>query len=172
MVQPISKVDGDAAALIAEMKRRARVDTDTQLARILETTQSNVSTWKKRKRVPESVLLRFDRLNLAASSTPELRIVAARALALKAAELAKVRVRKGGKAGETVVFMTFATAWDAVVRAIAADLERKERDTRRWSTDIVGELVESDAYVGAIVDWAMSLPMSDIASLGAPKLPQ
>ena len=172
MTQPVSQIEGNADALITEMKRRVGADTDTDLARVLGTSQSNVSTWRKRQRVPQGVLLRFDRLNLEASSTPQHRLIAARALALRAADLAKERVERRGGAGGTTVFMTFAMAWDAIVKAIAADLERKERVTKRWPTELAGELAESEVYMNAIIDWAMSLTFSHIASPGYPTLPQ
>lgn len=59
--RPITEVAADAPALITEMKRRAMVEQDAELAAFVGVGPSTVSKWRARCAVPVAVLLRFDR---------------------------------------------------------------------------------------------------------------
>jgi hypothetical protein len=63
----LSRIDAGANAIILAMKRRAGVETDSQLAAFLAKDQSAVSHWRKRGAVPESAILRLERLTAAAA---------------------------------------------------------------------------------------------------------
>jgi DNA-binding transcriptional regulator YiaG len=156
-MQQLTEWQGEVDALLTEMKRRAGVSTDTELAKVLGTTQSNVSTWRRRGRVPQAVLLRFERLNLDANAWSEHRLLAARTVAIRVAERAHERSGRRGGASRWVFFTTVALVWDRLVATIAADLEKWERTHRRWPSDLASELLENDEYLDQIVDWVMSL---------------
>lgn len=60
-IGPIAS-EGAVSSTIHEMKRRARVDTDRELAAFLRRDQSAVSQWRRRGAIPEAIMLRFERL--------------------------------------------------------------------------------------------------------------
>ena len=71
---------GDAAGLIAEMKRRAGVSTDLDLSRALGLAQSTGSYWRSRGAVPEASILRAERALAERALLRSARATAARAL--------------------------------------------------------------------------------------------
>ncbi len=50
----------DAATIIRQMKRTAKVETDGDLAAALGLSPTAISNWRKRGAVPERALLRFE----------------------------------------------------------------------------------------------------------------
>lgn len=170
MAQPLTDWGGDVDSLLTEMKRRAGVNTDTELARIIGTSQSNVSTWRKRGAVPQSVLLKFERMNLSHDADPVHRTTAATMIAMRVAEFA---FERSASKSRTVFYMTVAGAWNLIVKTIIADLEKKEARTRRWPSDLAVELIEDAGYLAGLADWVMSLTIQDaLASIRDATLPQ
>jgi len=161
MAQSLTEWLGDVESLLTEMKRRARVNTDSELAEVLSTTQSNVSTWRKRGAVPKAALLRFERLNIE-DATPTHRTMAARAIAIRAAEFAHQRAGGRGGASRTVLYGVVAGAWDTVVAAIAADLKRKEATTKLWPLQLAEGVMENEEYLAGIADWIASLSSTEV----------
>lgn len=169
-MQSLIEWSGDVSSLLTEMKRRAGVSTDTELARAIGTSQSNVSTWRKRGAVPKAVLLKFERLDFASEASPGHRTMAARMIAIRAAEYAYER---SGAVSRTVFYMTVAGAWDFIVKAILADLEKKAAVTKRWPTDLAGELIEDERYLDGVADWVSSLSTAEmLLDLSKVNLPQ
>lgn len=164
MTQQLTDWLGDVESLITEMKRRARVNTDSELAEILLTTQSNVSTWRKRGSVPKAALLRFERLNLN-DAAPSHRILAARTVAIRAAEFSHQRAGNRGGKSRIILYAVVASAWDMIIDAIAADLKKKEKATKLWPLEVADLMMDDERYLASLADWISGLPANEV--LGA-----
>ena len=146
-----------------EMKRRAGVRTDTELAQVLRVDQSTVSTWRRRGAVPEATLLSFERLNLNARLDSVQRVYAARAVTMRVAEFMYERSRQRGGTGDRwLPYRTVATAFESVEAAIEASLIQLEADTKRWPLDLANDLMRDTGYLGQVADWIATLEFGDI----------
>jgi hypothetical protein len=147
---------GDTASLIAEIKRRAGVGTDQDLARHLGVAQSTVAHWRARSRIPEATLLRIERL-MAAGSGFGGREVAATMVALRLPEFWFQRnAAEGLKAGRAVLYRHIAANFPALLHTISEQLRAYERETGQTALDLAPQLLADDAFLGHLVDEARS----------------
>jgi hypothetical protein len=162
-MQPLSEFTGDIESLITEMKRRAGVLTDTELAQVIGTSQSNVSTWRKRGAVPKSALLRFDSLDLDTWRGGNY-VHAARMVALRVGEFwYDEYVKNGATAGRWLPYATVAMALPAIVERVAKDIRAKVSREGMTALEHAVELIEDESYLGDLVSWLRELPAAGVA---------
>lgn len=162
-MQPLSEFTGDVESLLTEMKRRAGVLTDTELAQVVGTSQSNISTWRKRGAVPKSALLRFDSLDLDTWRSGSY-IHAARMVALRVGEFWYGQyVKNGATAGRWLPYSTVAMALPAIVERVAKDIRAKVVNEGMTALEHGVELVEDEAYLRDLVEWVRALPLSGMS---------
>lgn len=143
------------------MKRRAGVRTDRDLATYLGVAQSTVSHWRARHQVPESAVLRFERMAAAGGSSGATRIVAARMLAMRLAEFWYHRAKADGATGGREIFYSVvAAAFPAVCEALVDQIEKYEGHTGRNPTEIADHLIEDERFLSHMTDWLKELPVS------------
>lgn len=154
---------GDVDALLTEMKRRAGVSTDTQLATALGRNQSAVSHWRRKGAVPESVLLGFDEALAKHRSDTTVRALAARAIAIRLADFMFQQNReRSPNAGRWIPHMTVALGFHSIVDAVCESLA--ELDNERSPTELAELLLEDHNYLAGLADWARSLPLGEAVS--------
>lgn len=159
-MQPITDFTGDIESVLTEMKRRAGVQTDTELAQAIGTSQSNISTWRKRGAVPKAALLRFDNLDLDSWRSGNY-IHAARMVALRVGEFWYGQyVESGAAAGRWLPYATVATALPAIVERVAQDIRSKVAAEGMTALEHSIELIENEAYLGELVGWLRELPIT------------
>jgi hypothetical protein len=163
MMQALADWSGDVASLIREMKRRADVRTDTELAKVLGVDQSTVSTWRRRGAIPEATLLSFERLNRDAKAGRVQRFYAARTVTIRVAEFMYERSReRGGRGDRWLAYSTLATAFESVQAAIEDSLAKLELTTKRWPMDLASDLINDVKYLGQVADWVEAAEFGDI----------
>lgn len=159
-MQPVTELAGDIEFVLTEMKRRAGVLTDTELAQAIGTSQSNISTWRKRGAVPKSALLRFESLDLDTWRSGNY-VHAARMVALRLGEFWYGEyVRNGATAGRWLPYSTVAIALPAIVERIAKDIRAKVSTEGMTALEHGVELVENEAYLRDLVEWVRELPLA------------
>lgn len=163
--QDLADWPGDVASLVREMKRRAGVRTDQELARFLGAAQSTVANWKQRGAVPEAALLKFEEVLARTASSPSLRFFFARAVAMRIPEVWHDRFRNKSSVTRYVPYITSAMSFNAIVAMIAEDIAKAEIDLGKGLQDIVTSMLEDEEYLGKIVDWLKDVPMSDMIIL-------
>ena len=154
--------EGSVASLILEMKRRANVTTDTQLADVLGLNQSTVSTWRRRGSVPEAVLLRF----AAAANDYEHRVsgwryIAARAIALRVATFMDEQ-KSGTKESSWSTYQTVSMGFNSLVDAIYADLISVKELSEVTTFGLAERFINDESYLAKFASWMRDLPI-DVA---------
>lgn len=152
--QALRAWEGDVSSLILEMKRLSGVRTDTELAEFLGVNQSTVSTWKRRKFVPDQVLLTLEIKLLQREQNRVQQPIAVIALAMRAAEYLYERQRtRGSLAGRWLAYSSTAALLKNAMDAIGANLTRIEESTGRWAVDIAAELIEDEHFLSELANW-------------------
>ena len=150
---PLTKWRGDVGSLLTEMKRRAAVPTDRELARFMGVAQATVSYWRTRGQVPEAAILKFERMLTAGGHASAERLAAARAIALRVPEFWYQRALKEGVGGGRAIFYRAASEnLHLVVDAAAAQLERYQRQTGQGVWDLAAQLMEDERLLEGLVE--------------------
>lgn len=147
ITQPLTAWTGDTLSLITEMKRRAGVKTDTELAEILGLSQSTVSTWRRRNIVPDQVILKLEIALLEGKKNEAERQSAVIALAMRTAEYVyQQQLKRGSRAGRWATYSGIAVLFKNLLDAIESKLIELERETGRWAIDLAAELIDSEEF--------------------------
>lgn len=163
MEQPLTAWDGDLASLITEMKRRARVRTDQELARFLGVAQSTVSGWRKRDAVPEAALLRFEAIYSEPQRLDQTRLFTARTIALRLPELWYDRFKARSPSISRRIFYAILALNLGGVSFEIAERMRKIEGEQSIATEELGNLLFDDAaFLNALLDWMTEIPMSEM----------
>jgi hypothetical protein len=163
MTQALTDWPGGVGSLIAEMKRRASVRTDHELAGFGGWAQSTVANWRKRGAVPEAALLHFEQLIADPSQSRFSRLLAARTIAMRLPELSMKRFH-GHRLPlrRYVVYASIAYNLNAVASEIARQMERLEAEHGLSSTALAQTLIEDEQFLNGVLDWLGSASMSDM----------
>jgi hypothetical protein len=144
---------GDAPSLLAEMKRRAGVATDRDLARFIGAAQATVSYWRTRGQVPESAILKFEHLLALGGQPIAERLAAARAIAMRVPEYwYQQAVREGIGGGRAVFYRAASEAFQILVDAAAVQLEVYERQTGQVAWELAMQLIDDDHFLTRLLD--------------------
>jgi hypothetical protein len=159
---PLTGWDGDTDSLIAEMKRRAGVATDHNLARFLGVAQTTVSHWRVRMRIPEAALLRAERLLSAGGHAVTARMLAARMIALRLPEFWYLRASaSGAKGGRAIFYRRVALALPKIIDAVYEQIGTYERETGQTPRDLAGLLLEDERFIEGLVELAKGIPSNE-----------
>ena len=151
--------EGDTPSLLAEMKRQAGVTTDLQLARFLGVAQSTVSHWRARMQIPESALLRAERLLLAGGQRVAARMLAARMIALRLAEFWHQRALTGGaKGGRAIFYRSVALLFPKIIDEVYEQLGAYEQQTGQAASDLAPQLLEDERFLDGLIELVKAMP--------------
>lgn len=164
-LQALADWPGDVASLVREMKRRAGVRTDHELATFLGAAQSTVANWKQRGAVPEAALLKFEEVLARRASSPNLRHLYARAVAMRIPEVWYKRVSSKSAAGRHIPYLTIAMSFNSIVALIADDIGKYELQRGDSLGNIVTAMLDDEDYLSQIIDWLDHTPASEIMLL-------
>ena len=154
---------GDADALIREMKRRADVATDTELANFIGIGQSAVAKWRVRGAVPDPAILRFESQLEERQTFPSERALLARALAMRLAEYDYDRLKKtGSSATKMMVYAVHAGRLDFVADFCFEQLEEVERQFNISPQAAASMLIEHNEFYEELLVIAASIPVSQV----------
>ncbi|MGB7373573.1 hypothetical protein [Pontixanthobacter sp.] len=153
---------GEVEDVINEMKLRALVATDTELASALGTTQSNVSTWRKRGAVPKSTLLKFEQI-IAERVNESLLHVASRMVAYRLAEY-WISGLTGPAANEKRWVVTTCLAYGhfALIRAIEHNIESEFLRTGLPYMEIAAGYIKEEAFLNKLKEWMQKQSFDEI----------
>ncbi|MDP3908709.1 helix-turn-helix domain-containing protein [Novosphingobium sp.] len=161
--QALSGWAGDVASLVREMKRRAGVKTDQELAEFLSISQSAVANWKQRGGVPEAAILKFEEAVSNRQKTPTLRVIYARAVAMRVPAIWAERVQRKGKGGsEFIPYFTVSTSLNVITNRVAKEIAEIERATGLPTADVAMQLLSDDDYLWGIVGWLNEVSMAEL----------
>lgn len=165
--QPLAEWVGDVGSLVREMKRRAGVSTDQELARFIGAAQSTVANWKQRGAVPEAALLKFESaLANSRVSSPSTRVIYARAIAMRVPEVWYGRIAaKSAGATREIAYLTASMGFNALVATIAANMEQFERSQGLNSREVAAQLLDDEAYLLQAADWLAGATATDLLSV-------
>ena len=153
----------DAEALIREMKRRAEVATDTELASFIGIGQSAVAKWRGRGAVPDAAILRFESQLEERHTFPNERALLARALAMRLAEYDYDRLKRSGSpATKMMVYAVHAGRLDMVADFCFEQLEEVERQFNISPQAAASMLMDHDEFFGELSAIAASIPVSQV----------
>lgn len=156
-LQALIDWEGDTASLILEMKRRAGVRTDSELAAVIGRTQGAISHWK-RNGVPKPILLGFEEAIGQRQGEDTARALAARAIAIRLAGfMHEQNVEKAPNAGRWVPHMTVALGFHSITDAIYLSLAGLEDGAS--PLELAELILEDRKYLGGLADWVRSLPI-------------
>lgn len=168
MQQALTEWPGDVASLITEMKRRAGVRTDQQLAKYMGAAQSTVSNWRKRGTIPEAAILQYERAVDQDGLADFSRMLAARVLALRLPELYYQRLREAGAlTGRRMPYSLVAYSVNAITVEIDRQLKRLERETGKSADELVDHLLEDHTFLGGVLDWVCNSNANDMLAAEA-----
>lgn len=154
---------GDAEALIREMKRRADVSTDSELAKFIGIGQSAVAKWRGRRAVPDAAILRFESQIDERQTFPNERALLARALAMRLAEYDYDRLKKSGSsATKMMVYAVHAGRLDLVADFCFEQLEDAERQFNVSPQAAASMLIEHNEFYENLLVIAKSIPISQV----------
>lgn len=161
-MQAITEFSGDVDAVLNEMKRRAHVSTDTQLAKVIGTSQSNVSTWRKRGAVPKAALLKFER-RLADGQEKAPLHVASLMVAYRLAEYWAAKAAGPNIDDKRwIILGTLATAHSALIDAIKKNIVKKQNQSGLTPLEIASELIRSETFLEQLYSWVKELSLEEI----------
>lgn len=167
MQQPLSDFAADIDALIMEMKRRAGVWTDQELAKFMGAAQSTVSNWRKRGRVPDKAILQFEGALEQPQADDIARHLAARAIVLRLPELYFERLRGDNVSiGRHLPYSYIAASLGFLTRETERQLEVLEQKTGKSFRELEPLLIEDEAFLNSVLDWFTKLSMSEAIVLG------
>jgi hypothetical protein len=152
--QPEALTDwSDVGALLAEMKRRAGVTTDRDLAHFMGAAQTTVSYWRTRRQVPQAAILKFEHLLAIGGQPMAERLAAARAIALRVPEYwYQQALAEGIGGGRSIFYRAASEAFQVVVDEAAAQLEAYERQTGQGSWELLTQLIDDERMIKRLVD--------------------
>ncbi|MCF8504779.1 MAG: helix-turn-helix domain containing protein [Caulobacter sp.] len=157
--QALTSWSGDIPSLVAEMKRRAGVSTDRDLAAFLGVAQSTVSHWRQRGAVPESALLKFEALTQVGGEPAADRVWAARMVAMRLAEYWFQKVDgRGGIKGRWLTYLTVAGAFNLICDAVYYRLLLEAKRSKDEASVIAVRLMEDASFMDELVSWAQDMP--------------
>jgi hypothetical protein len=152
--------DGDSPSLIVELKRRAGLRTDHELARFLGVAQSTVSRWRERQHVPESALLRAERLLSVGGKSVTNRTLAARMIAMRLPEFwHQSASANGAKGGRAIFYRRVVLGFPAIIDAICEQLRIYEQQTGQTAWNLAPQLLEDDRFIEQLVEFAKTVPV-------------
>ena len=156
--QPLTNWKGDVPSLLIEMKRRAGVGTDRDLAAALGVAQSTVAHWRARGSIPEAALLRAE-LKLSAGQDPVAsRAMAARILAIRVAEFwYQAATEKGAKGGRDIFYSSTAMMLHSLMDEAYHQLAIIERETGMDPMELAGRLIEDRTFLTSLMEFAKGL---------------
>lgn len=159
--QALTDWSGDTPSLIAEMKRRAGVATDSELAGFMGVAQSTVSHWRNRGRIPESALLKFERIAVAGGEPSTARAMAARMVVMRVAEFwYQSALKAGAKGNRTIFYGSIAGSFHLIQDAVYDQLLKYEQQTSLSSSEVVGHLLDDEKFLEQVVNFAKEISMS------------
>ena len=162
-MQALTEWPGGVSSLITEMKRRAGVRTDMDLARFLGVAQSTVSHWRVRGRVSEPTLLRAERLFSAGGKPLADRMLAARMIALRVAEFWYQRAAAtGAKGGRALFYRSVVRGFPAIIDAVYEQLGTYELQTGQTAWELAPHLLEDDRFIEQLVAFAKAEPTTEV----------
>lgn len=162
MTQPLSEWSGDVDSLIVEMRRRAGVRTDQELAKFMGVAQSTVSNWRKRSSVPSSAILKFEFAIAEPRDMDFARLLAARGIAMRLPEILHQRMVKAGAVGRYLSYVMVAGTLDGIAKEIVRQIERLQNETG-FSVDELGpRLIEDDVFLNGLADWVSEASMAEM----------
>jgi hypothetical protein len=151
----LTEWDGDVAALMAEMKRRAGVATDRDLAKFMGVAQATVSYWRTRGEVPQSAILKFEHLLATGGQQMAERQAAARAIALRIPEFWYQRALAEGVAGgRSVFYRAVSEGFQILVDAAAKQLEAYETQTGKGAWELATQLIDDEYLLAKLTEMA------------------
>lgn len=160
--QLLSALGDDSSALLAEMKRRAGVSTDVELAAALAVAQSTVSQWRKRGRIPEAAVLRAERQLLDRQDRVAPRLIAARAIALRLPSFwAEEAVARGGKPNTWLIHMTCAMMLSSITDVAYANLDSLEEKNGLPTHELLPQLLDDQDFLRDLLAWVRQVPMAE-----------
>lgn len=162
LTQTLTDWTGDTPSLIAEMKRRAGVRTDRDLATFMGVAQSTVSHWRTRDHVTEAAILRFEKLLAANSVEPDAsRAIAARMVAIRVADYWYSTFDGASAPGRRlVVFGTVAGAFHSITDQIYENLLKHERLSGLDAWEVADRMIEDDRFLQQVTDWIGSISLA------------
>jgi hypothetical protein len=168
MTQALTDWTGDVGSLLSEMKRRAGVRTDQQLADFMGAAQSTVSNWRKRGEVPEAAILQFE----AVASNPRgddlERLTAAQTIALRVPELYYQRMRdRNSKLGRDLIYSYVSLSFGAITNEIGVQLESLERESGLTIKELRAKLVDDEGFLQGFLDWLEATSLADLVASAA-----
>lgn len=161
LTQTLTDWTGDTPSLIAEMKRRAGVRTDRDLATFMGVAQSTVSHWRARGQVAESAVLRFEK-QMATQLEPDAsRAIAARMVAIRVADYWDSTLDGASVPGRRlVVFGTVAGAFHTITDQIYENLLKHERLSGLDAWEVADRMIEDDRFLEQVTDWIGSISLA------------
>lgn len=157
--QALTGWTGDCASLLTEMKRQAGVRTDRELASFMGVAQSTVAYWRSRAKVPESAILKFERMVEAGGQPAAARAIAARMVVMRLAEYwYQHAARKGATGGREIFYGAVALSFHTLTDAVFQQLLTYEEATRKEPFDIARTLLEDTAFLDRLLEWLKTVP--------------
>jgi hypothetical protein len=154
---------GDVESLILEMKRRAGVSTDVELAVFLGVTQGAVANWRRRGAVPESTRLSFERQFAGEIDTPSMRALLARALALRLVQFdAEACEGKSYADGFEDAYLRHAGQLDIIADECFEKIEETERYSGVSPEEAYLELAGSSEFFIQLSAWAKEISLFQV----------
>jgi hypothetical protein len=153
--EALTEWPGGVDSLMAELKRRAGVATDRDLARFMGVAQTTVSYWRTRRQVPQSAILKFEHLLAVGGHSMAERLAAARAIALRVPEFWYQQALAEGIGGERAVFYRAASeVFQVIIDAAAMQLDAYERQTGQGAWDLAAQLIDDERLLARLVEVA------------------
>lgn len=161
-MQAMTEHVGDVDAVIDEMKLRASVATDTQLAAVIGTSQSNISTWRKRGAVPKAVLRTFDQRVDAAKDQAPLHVASLMVAYGLAAHWLDQIEGSGEDRKRWLVLITLAAGHGMLTRAIKENILKYQGKTKLSPMEIAEGMLGDEAFLEMLRSWLKSQPLGEI----------
>lgn len=161
--QALTDWDGNVSSLIAEMKRRAGVATDTELGEFMGISQGAIANWRRREAVPEAALQRFQQaLDKGAGASSE-RAIWARCVTMRLAEFWYSKIAaKNPEAPRTVPYLTLGVAFPMVVAEVAQRMERLEKDHSITTREVASLMLDDGYFLEDLAKWVDDLSFAEI----------
>lgn len=154
---------GDVESLIVEMKRRAGVSTDVELAVFLGVTQGAVANWRRRGAVPESTRLSLERQFADELDIPSMRALLARALAMRLVHFdAEACEGKSYADGFEDAYLRHASQLDIVADECFEKIEETERYRGKSPEEAYLELSGNADFFAQLSAWAKEISLFQV----------
>lgn len=161
--QVLTGWEGDVSSLIAEMKRRAGVATDTELGEFIGISQGAIANWRRREAVPEAALQRFQQALDKSGGASSERAVWARCVTMRLAEFWYSKIAaKNPEAPRTVPYLTLGVAFPMVVAEVAQTMERLEKDHSITTREVASLMLDEGYFLEDLTKWIANLSFAEI----------